>query len=52
MINGKQILNIDENVTYFNEKCVVCFIHDSGLINLRRENGFYHFGVHPNKVTK
>lgn len=50
--NGRQILEIDETVMYFGEKCIVCFKHDSGLINLKRPDGFYHLGVHPNMCKK
>lgn len=50
--NDDNMYNIGQQVKYFDELCTVCFIHESGLINLQKADGFYYYNVHPSMHVK
>lgn len=49
---GIQDLYQTEKVIYHNEECIVVHFHNGGLVNLKRPDGSFHLGVHPNSCIK
>ena len=49
---GIQDLHQTEKILYHGEECIVAHFHNGGLVNLKKPDGSFHLGVHPNSCIK